>query len=149
MTTRKSRRLHPLEQLRDEMDRLFTDFFRGYPSAGTPAFITRGTFPAINLWEAGDELFAEAELPGVSQDSLDVYVSGDELTIQGERSAPEEEDVSYHRRERGSGKFTRVIRLPVEVEADKIEATLSNGVFTIKLPKAAAAKPRKIHVNAT
>jgi HSP20 family protein len=76
-------------------------------------------------------------------------VVGNELVIQGRRMDLDEEGVSYHRRERGVGEFKRVLRLPVEVDADKVEATLHDGVLLVKLPKAAAAKPRKIQVAAS
>jgi len=135
--------LAPFDQLRREIGHLLDEFdplgVRGVLSGSS-------AFPAVNVWEGGDYLCAEAEVPGVTQDNLDILVVGNELTIKGRRPAPEEKDVAYHRRERGTGDFVRVISLPVEIEADKVEATLKDGVLTLKLPKAAEARARKISV---
>ena len=131
-----------LQRLRAEMDELFDQFFGRQPEYAWAAF------PALNVWEDDQHLYAEAELPGMTMDDLEVYVVGNELTLKGERKPYTEDGVTYHRRERGVGSFSRVLRLPVEVEAEKVEAVLCNGVLTIKLPKAASARPRKIEVKA-
>lgn len=137
---------HPARRLRDEMDRIFEGFFESVPG-GTPlATYSRRTFPAFNVWEEAEDLFVEAELPGMKMDEIEVLVIGDELTVKGERKDLQREDATYYRRERGAGTFSRVLRLSVEVDADKVEATLRDGVLTIKLPKAQAALPRKIEV---
>ncbi|MHB1034498.1 MAG: Hsp20/alpha crystallin family protein [Pirellulales bacterium] len=138
--------LQPLGQLREEMDRLFSDFLGNWPTLPVPRFMTGRGFPAVNLWEEGDNLFAEAEVPGLRTEDLEISVVGNELTIKGERPEIEQEGVSYHRRERGVGPFTRVLRLPIDVDADRIEAALRNGVLLVTLPKAERAKPRKIEV---
>ena len=141
---------NPVYQLRDEMDRLFNGFF---PAAVRAANAVNGrSVPAVNVWENGDNLFAEAEVPGLKSEQIDVSVVGNELTIKGERPAAEnagEEKPAekYHRRERGLGAFARVIQLSSEVDADKVSAKLENGVLLITLPKAEKAKPRKIQVN--
>ena len=137
---------YPVVRFRNEMDRLMDNFLENAPSEFPFGVWGRRTFPALNVWEEGDKLLAEAEVPGLKMDDLEVTVQGDELTIKGERQAGEEEDVTYHRRERGLGRFSRVIRLPVEVNADKVQATLREGVLTITLPKAEAVLPRKIEV---
>lgn len=136
---------HPVHQLRDEMDRVFSGWFG--PQGAAARLVSGQNFPVINVWEAGDELFAEAEVPGLKSEDLDISVVGNELTIKGQRPELEQEGTAYHRRERGVGPFTRTLRLPVEIDGDRVEATLANGVLTIKLPKAEAAKPRKIQVN--
>jgi HSP20 family protein len=105
-------------------------------------------FPAVNAWDEGDDIVAEAELPGLKGEEVDISVLGSELTVKGERKPVTEEGTSYHRRERGTGSFTRVLRLPVEVDAEKVQATLRDGVLTVRMPKAEAAKPRKITVEA-
>ena len=147
MILRRTNGFHPLNQLRDQMDRLVGDFFG--PQTGTYASRMAGAepgFPALNVWEYGDHLYAEAEVPGLKSDAIDVSVVGGDLTIRGRRGEADREDTSYHRRERGIGEFNRVLRLPVEVDADKVEATLKDGVLLIKLPKAESAKPKKIKV---
>jgi len=128
-------------QFQSELNHLFDDF----------RFITplrRPGFPAINVWEDNDAVVAEAEVPGLKLDDLEIYVVGDELTIKGKREPHNGDDAIYHRRERGTGLFTRVITLPVDVDADKVEASLANGVLTIRMPKAESARARKIKVKA-
>lgn len=131
----------PYQDLRREVDRLFDALTGPENSSGR----SRG-FPAVNLWEDGESLYLEAELPGVNQNDLDVTAAGNELTLRGQRNVAPGENRAYHRQERGYGEFTRVVTLPVEIDAERIEATLKDGVLTLKLPKAAAAKARKIQV---
>ncbi|MBN2474817.1 MAG: Hsp20/alpha crystallin family protein [Pirellulales bacterium] len=135
---------HPMHQLRDEMDRLLTGFL-GQPSGGPWPGVGRG-HPAVNLWEDADAMIVELEVPGVKKDQIDISVVGDELSLKIERPDPTPEDVTYHRRERPVGAFGRVLRLPADVDAGRVEAELSDGVLTITLPKAENAKPRKIEV---
>lgn len=104
-------------------------------------------FPALNIWEDQDNFFAEAEIPGVAKDQLEVFTIGDELTIRGQRQPMADKEVNYHRRERGMGQFERVVTLPADVDAGKVEARLHNSVLTITMPKAEQAKARKIQVN--
>ncbi len=137
------RRMWPeLGQLRREMDRLFNTL--GDPW-GAPLART-SSFPAVNVWEDGDRLCLEAEIPGVEPDDLDLQVVADELTIKGHLGPLEERNLTYHRQERGTGDFTRLVRLPVEIDADKVGAVLKDGVLTLTLPKAEVARPRKITV---
>lgn len=134
----------PFDELHREINQLLESFnplVNGGRSAGW-----LGTFPAVNVWEDGDALYAEAEIPGVRSEDLEMYAVGNELTLKGRRTAREDENIAYHRQERGTGEFTRVITLPVEVDANKVEASLSNGVLTVTMPKAAAARARKITV---
>jgi HSP20 family protein len=139
----------PVGQLRREVDRLFEDFFG--PGAAQPRFGTSTrVFPALNIWEDNDGLVAEAELPGVTNENLDIAVVGSEMTIKGRRGeTPSETDnVVFHRRERWTGEFSRVVRLPVGIDGDKVQATLKDGVLRVHLPKAESARPHKIPVKA-
>jgi HSP20 family protein len=148
MLPRRSNELHPISRLRTEMDRLFDGFF-GEGSVVDPfPWHQRRAFPALNFWEDEHNLYAEAEVPGLKMEDLEVYVLGNELTISGKRTAVEQPEVAYHRRERGVGPFTRTLRLPVDIDADKVNARLQDGVLTVMLPKAEAAKPRKVEVKA-
>lgn len=126
-----------LNQMRQEMDRLFEAFTEDGPPSG---------FPALNAWEDEGNFFVETELPGFRIQDVEVHVRGQELTLSGERRLEEKKGVTYHRRERAYGKFHRTLELPLPVEADKVQASLQNGVLTITLPKAEAARPRKIEV---
>ncbi len=140
------RRLVPAQafgQLSQEMNRVFGD---ALPTLeGTFGRCGRG--PALNAWEDGDRLFIEVELPGLAMEDIEVEMLADELTISGRRETKtDDENVTYHRRERGCGGFTRTLRLPDDIDAEKIEAGLKDGVLTITLPKVEAAKPRQIAV---
>jgi HSP20 family protein len=135
---------YPIQQLRREMDRLWSSF-AGDGVEPPWTGLVRGQ-PAVNVWETSEAVFAELEVPGLKNDQLDVSVVGDQLGIKVERPDAAAEGVTYHRRERPVGSFTRVLRLPAPVASDAVQAELKNGVLTIKLPKAEAARPRKIQV---
>ena len=136
----------PAAGLCGEMGRLFNDVFEQFPAVDPFGVCGRRTFPALNVWEDDQSLYAEAEIPGLRMDEVEVSVQGDELTIKGERKDTEREGATYHRRERGAGSFSRVLHLPIEVDAEKVQAALRDGVLTVTLPKAQAALPRKIEV---
>ena len=133
--------LAPFNELRREMERLFDGFAVGL---GDLPFRRTAVYPALNIWDAGEALCVEAELPGIRQDDLEIFALGNELTIKGRRTPLEGKTHTYHRQERGTGEFTRVVTLPAEVDSDKVEASLKDGILTLRLPKAASAKPRKI-----
>lgn len=134
---------YPFLNLRHEVDRLLGDFFGGQQPAAR--WNANRAYP-VNVWEEGGYLFAEAELPGAKSEDVDISVAAGELTIRGRRTASVAEGSSYHRQEREVGEFSRTLRLPYEVDADGVEATLSDGVLLLKLPKAVSARPRKIQV---
>ena len=135
---------NPLVQLQDEMNRLFD---RWGPNGNRET--ARAVFPAINVWEEGDSILVEAELPGQDMKDLEIYVTGsDQLTLKGEREASAPAESVKHRQERGFGSFVRVITLPFAVDAAKVEAHLENGILQVKLAKHESAKPRKIPVKA-
>lgn len=136
--------LAEMERMRRQMDALADLVFRGSPSR---LVAPSGVFPAINLTENAEAYFIRAELPGMKAADLDIQVVGKNLTIAGERKIPSEgEAVRYHRREREAGKFSRIIGLPGDIDAEKVEAKMANGLLTIAVPKAAAAKPRQITI---
>lgn len=128
-----------LNQMRQEMDRIFQDFIGDGPASAL-------LFPPLNVWEDEGNFFVEAELPGFRIEDVNVHVRGQELTLSGERRHEEKEGVTYHRRERVHGKFHRTLELPLPIDADKVQASLKHGVLTVTLPKAEAARPRKIEV---
>jgi HSP20 family protein len=148
LVTRWSRLGDPwreFNRLHDEMNRLFDRF--GADGGARPTLAV--SYPALNVSEDADNLYAEAELPGMELSDLEIYVAGDnQLSIKGERKPPAVENATWHRQERGFGQFTRVITLPIAVDADRVSAEFSHGVLTIKMPKSAAAKPRRIPVKA-
>jgi HSP20 family protein len=106
------------------------------------------SYPLLNIWGDSDNVYAEAELPGMQLDHLEIYVTEEnQLTIQGERRQPELDTRVWYGQERGFGQFSRTIVLPVKVDADKVEARFEYGVLFVTLPKSEAAKPRRISVN--
>lgn len=137
---------HPINRMRDDMESLFDQAFSGFPSLTAGARCAVG-LPLINIWEDADSFHVEAELPGLTLDDVELTVTGDELTIQGERNASSDSAVAYHCTERPVGSFHRVIRLPKGINVRNIEGTLKDGVLVITLPKPEEAKPRKITVN--
>jgi HSP20 family protein len=131
-----------INRLQNEMNRLCSHF-GVQPTWPKVSF----SYPAINFWEDETTIYAEAELPGLVQEQLEVYVTEDnQLTIRGERRPTEFANATWHRRERGSGKFQRTLTLPADVDADKVEARLENGVLRLTLPKSKKAWPKKIAV---
>jgi len=135
-----------VHSFRREMDRLVGDFLGPLTGELQRLVPTSGGFPSLNVWEDVDVVFAEAEVPGLKAEDLDISVLGNHLTVKGRRTATAVDGGTYHRRERNVGEFVRTVTLPVEVDADKVEASLADGVLKISMPKAEAAKPRKVTV---
>lgn len=134
--------LAPLMHLQAQMNRQFENAFEDMPSARAYA----NAYPPLNTWEDGDNAYVEAELPGLTMDDLEIYVTGNELRLGGERKIAEADGASWYRRERSQGRFARTLTLSWEIDADKVEATLKEGVLTVKLPKRESCKPRKVKV---
>jgi HSP20 family protein len=131
-------------KLQREMTRLWDQVYpRGASSEGT------GVFPLVNVWEDHDNYYVSAEIPGVEDKDLDVTAVSGSLTLKGERTIDIEEGVSYHRRERDAGKFSRVVTLGNRINPDKVEASLKHGVLTITIGKAEEAKPKQITIKAS
>ena len=121
---------------RDQMDQLWNGARAAAPAA----------YPALNLWDDGENFYAEAELPGFKIEDIDLAVAGSELQIRGRRESGSKEGWAVHRRERSSCEFARAVVFPGEIDQDRVEAALKDGVLRITLPKAPTAKPRKIEV---
>ncbi len=138
----------PISRWRNEVERLFESFVAEAPAFGPFARREARAFPAMNSWQDDHNLYAEAEIPGLKMDDVEVLVVGNELTVKGERKPLKQPGLVYHRQERGTGAFGRSIRLPVDIDAGKVEAHLQDGVLKVTLPKAEAAKPRKVEVKA-
>lgn len=111
-----------------------------------PGMPARGVFPAVNVTQDSGSFYIRCELPGVKPDDLDIGVVHRTITVSGRRKAEQEEGVSYHRKERASGAFSRSIVLPADLEVEGMDAVYEHGVLTITLPIAEAAKPRQIAV---
>ena len=130
-----------LSQMRRQMDRLFENAMTPYERP------LAGVFPLINLTEDRNSYFIRAELPGVKAEELDIQATGNNISITGKRNiASEEEGAKYHRKEREAGSFSRAIALPGDIDTGKIKAKLTDGVLTLAVAKAEAAKPKQIAV---
>jgi HSP20 family protein len=154
--------LDPFQAFRNEMDRLFDQFWRGFGSPTSrrgleaePFWRAEGGFglsvPAVDVAEDDKAYHITAELPGLSDKDIEVNLSGDVLTISGEkRDEREEKEKSYHFSERRYGSFRRSFALPQGVDRDKVEATFKNGVLSLTLPKTpdAMQQQKKIEVKA-
>lgn len=132
-----------LDLMRRYLDRLSDSYFGGRPFGRA---LTAGVFPAVNLTEDKDAYFVRAELPGLKAEDLNIEVIGRNLTVAGERKIAQEEGVRYHRREREAGSFSRIVALPGDIDVDKVQAGMVDGILTVTLPKAEAAKPKQISV---
>jgi len=109
--------------------------------------VSAGVFPPVNISQDDDNYYVRAELPGIKAADLSVTALRNRVSITGRRVISKEgEKVSYHRKERAEGEFSRSITLPGEVASNKVEARYADGVLQLTLPKAEEAKPRQIAV---
>lgn len=139
----------PPANIRDEMERLFDRLVR-HPFgtgllSGQAADLMVG--PRIDLAESDNDITVTAELPGLDPKDIEISVTGNVLTIRGEKKQEKEEkNRNYHYVERQFGSFQRSVQLPSSVDTDKIDAVSKNGTLTITLAKQAGAKPRRIEI---
>ena len=128
---------------------VFDDFFGGrddFP-VGAASRVFGGGTPKVDVYDVGDELCIDAELPGVDEKDLDVNLTDGTVVLSGEKRAEHEvERGGYYTMERSYGSFRRVIALPCEVDETNIKATLENGLLRIRLAKAARARSVDIRV---
>jgi HSP20 family protein len=130
--------------LRQVMDRLLEDAF--VMPRGGEGQTWNG--PALNVFEEGENLTVEAQLPGIKPEDLDINVEQGVLTISGQTKAEEErKERNYFVREHRVGRFSRSLRLPATYNADACSASFEHGVLRLVFPKSEAAKPRRIQIN--
>jgi HSP20 family protein len=141
-----SQALDPSRDVMDiqtQMNRLFDNFF-GQPSQLTE----RAWTPPVDMYETKTEVVVAVELPGVNEKDIRLSITGDLLTIQGERQWTDEtREAGHYRQERWFGKFERALSLPIPVETGQVKATYRDGVLTVKLPKTEGVKPKEIKIN--
>jgi HSP20 family protein len=136
-----------LVSIRDEMNRLFDNFFTGWPER-RGALLEGEWAPSIDVAETAEEVTVTAELPGVAQDDVDITITDNVLTLKGEKKEEKEiKKKNYHRIERSYGIFQRSVNLPTSVQADKAKATYKDGVLHIAIPKVEEAKPKQIKID--
>jgi len=137
-----------LARLRDEIERLFDRFWEDAFELEPLEPLTK-FWPAMDVSENDEAVTVKLELPGVDPKDVSIEVTGDILTIRGEKKQEsEEKGKDFHRLERRYGAFQRSVRLPSSVDTQKVEATYKNGVLTITLPKREGAKRKRIEVKA-
>ena len=132
---------HGFDDIRRDMFRLLD----ALTSAETDA-PSAGVFPLMNVSHDRDNFYVRAEVPGVRAEDLDITAANRTVTLSGKRRVAEEEGVSYHRKERADGEFSRSVTMPGDFDATKVDARYAHGVLTIVLPKPEQAKPRQIAV---
>jgi len=134
-----------LGDIQGEVNRLFDSFF------GRPASMAVGErmwAPLSDMYETKDDLYVTFELPGLQDKDVNVSITGDMLTVKGERRLERDlKDESHYRLERVYGKFERTMPLPIPVQADKVKASYRDGVLEIRLPKVEAVKPKEIKID--
>jgi HSP20 family protein len=135
-----------LGDIQGEMNRLFDSFF-GRP-AQQQAGMERVWAPAVDMYETKDELVVTAEVPGVSEKDIHLSITGDMMTLRGERNWNQEiKQENYYRGERWYGRFERTLPLPIPVQSEKVKASYRDGVLTVTLPKAEEIKSREIKID--
>jgi HSP20 family protein len=139
---------YPFVSLQREIDRLFEDFTRGFPSFRMP-FGSSELMPSVDVVENDKEFVIMAELPGLEEKDVQISLADHVLTIRGEKKAEKEQkDQDYRMVERSYGTFSRSFELPDTTDLDKIQAEMTKGVLKVTLPKHAPAVARKIEVKA-
>ena len=128
-------------RIQNEMNRVFSGVSGAIRSSVA-------AYPPLNVHSGDDRLVITAEVAGIDPQKIDITVTGEALTIKGERPAEQiAEKEKYHRRERVSGPFSRTLELPFEVDASRTEAQYKNGILQVVLYRPEEEKPRKITVN--
>jgi HSP20 family protein len=127
------------ETLQRELEAMLESALGG---GGSPS-----VYPPVNLFDAGQEFVARAELPGVDPGSVELTVEENRLVLRGQRRLDgAEKDGAYHRRERGEGEFRRVVRLPANVAQADVKAEYRDGVLTVRIPKAPETQPHRVAI---
>lgn len=136
---------NPFGSLHREIDRLFEEFTRVAGPGGSPA-VTH-LVPSIDISETDKDIRISAEMPGLERKDIDISVDGNTLTIRGEKKIEDrKEGENMQVGERSYGVFLRVLELPPGIDPSGIQATMSNGVLTITIPKPSRNEPKKIEV---
>jgi HSP20 family protein len=132
----------PFESLQRELDQMLETAFG---SVGA----TTAVYPPVNVFDGGADYVVKAELPGVRPEDVELTVEDNTVTLRGERRFPElDRTAAYHRRERGEGRFRRVIRMPGRLASADVRAEFKDGVLSVRVPKAPEMQPRRVTIQA-
>jgi HSP20 family protein len=138
--------LRELSSLQSEMNRLFNTVF-DQPQGGNGGTTMRRWMPPMDLLETGDHFVLRADLPGMTEDDINIELEDSTLTVSGERKAEHEsKDEGYYRVERAFGSFSRSLTLPKGVDPESVSAHFDKGVLEVRIPKPEERKPRKINI---
>jgi len=131
--------------LQNRVNSLFQDYNR---SGQDELSLTSSFVPAVDVYEDEHKVTLKLEIPGVTQEEVDIRLENNTLTVRGERKfEKEEKEENFHRIERRYGSFARSFTLPNTLDADSVQANYENGVLKIELAKRVEAKPKQIKVN--
>jgi HSP20 family protein len=134
--------------VRDEMNRLFNEFFGRGGGTEEGTWFSGAWSPPVDIYETDEALVLKAELPGFSRDDIGIELKENTLSIKGERKREDEvKEGNYHRMERVYGAFQRSFMLPTTVEQEKVRASYKDGILELHLPKVPAAQPKRIAVS--
>jgi HSP20 family protein len=135
-----------LNTIQNEMNRLFNTFFES-PNPASGGSTLRRWVPAMDLVETEEDFVLRADLPGLSEQDVNIEVEDNVLTVSGERKAEHEEhNEGYYRVERASGLFSRSLTLPEGINPDGVRASFDRGVLEVRVPKPEQRKPRKVSI---
>lgn len=150
----RARAASSVRSLHEEMNRLFDEFFSSHSTPlsvleqhnvfmpwGNVTGTVAANFPKVDVRDTDKELRITAELPGMSENDVQVSIANDRLTISGDKNEEKvENEKGWYRMERQYGSFTRVIPIPCEIQSEQVQASFKNGILTVILPKTKAAK---------
>ena len=135
-----------VDVLQNDMNRLFDAFFQGRGGNRAPSGAQRW-IPPIDLTEVEGEYVLRADLPGLTQEDIDIQVKDDVLTISGERQSEHHDNgEGFYRVERSFGRFARSLDLPTGVDATSVSAEFDNGVLEVRIPKPKERQPTKVQI---
>jgi HSP20 family protein len=135
-----------LNTIQNEMNRLFNTFFDQSAPTGRSGGTGRW-LPPMDLLETTEHYVLRADLPGLSDDDVNIRLQDNVLTVSGERTAEhEQQQEGYHRLERAFGAFSRSLTLPDGVDPDAVQAHFDRGVLEIRIPKPEQKKPRQVQI---
>lgn len=128
-----------------DMRRIQRDMNRLFEGVGTTN--RNANYPPVNFWTGEDSIVMTAELPGLAEDDIELTVQDTMIFLRGEfKDQESDEEISWHRRERPTGRFSRTIELPFRIDAEKIEARFENGVLTVEMQRPEDEKPKRISI---
>ena len=133
-----------MERLRSKLNRVYLDYDKSYGEEY--GWRTQNDFPRTNLCDSGDFFQVITEVPGLTKDDLNIRIQGNYLELSGSRKSDAPKDYKAQRVERDTVSFSRSFTLPADVDVEKIEAVLQDGLLTLSLPKAETAKPKQISI---